>query len=638
MICLTVQSLPKPLMTWELSDLVSHPEPLMGKEMINIKHTIARQIEKYLLSALYFFISLLPSIAIADASLTHNVGEIEMLVSDWGAFTKVEGGNIYPSFKYAGRNYLDPFSEIWAGNSSGQVASAYDIFEEGIILGEWQAIRPSGVVKYIQNGYTGDAQLTYAQYAPDRYNDYPFKIVIDQYSYSWNSAVYPDDGEFVIIKLVLTNLDRISLEDFYLAVQTNWDVDYNDEKDDMVDWDAGRRAGIAYDSDNTDPVYVALALISGKFASHNIVDVSSWYFLDTDRSILMSNGDIDDLNTILSKPGNYLNIISTGPYTIPPEGSVSAVFAFVAGRDRNELLGNIDAANRRAMLPDNLAANPSKEAIYLKWSEAINPDIAGYKVYKSTTSGSGYSEIAFLPAGNSSYSDNQTEMGTTYYYVVTAVGPDGIESAYSNEVKSTPGVAPSPPRNLTVRGDALAMPVLHWDPPSDEEITGYVVFRNLTGSEPWTAIATLDSSSLSFVDKNAYSGKTYYYVIAAVNTYNWNSEYSNAVSYKVNLSKSMAAAKDLNSVTAAPNPCNTQLTKKIRFINLTPSANIYIYTLAGELVKVIYHANGSGEEEWDMKNDAGTELASGIYLYYVESYKSKETGKLTSSGKFALIH
>jgi len=49
-----------------------------------------------------------------------------------------------------------------------------------------------------------------------------------------------------------------------MAIQTNWDVDYNEERDDLVDWDAERRAGIAYDSDGTDPMYFALVLVSGE--------------------------------------------------------------------------------------------------------------------------------------------------------------------------------------------------------------------------------------------------------------------------------------------------------------------------------------------------------------------------------------
>ncbi len=575
--------------------------------------------------------------AFADDSLTHNVGKIEMLVSDWGALTRLEEGAVYPNFVYSGRNYLDPFSEVWVGNSLGYVASAYDGMPDGsVAMGEWQPTSPSGRVEYIIDPPNASQSIR-TQYAPDRYNDFPISITVDQYTYAWDSNIYPDDDDYIIMKLVLTNLSGFEIEDFFMAVQTNWDVDYNDERDDLVDWDAERRAGIAYDSDGTDPMHFALALLSGELASHNIVDAYTWAFLDFDRSDLMSNGEIDDLGTIRNVPGNYLNVISTGPYTIPNGGSVTAIYAFAAGQDLDALRKNIDAAKRRVTTPGKLVAASTREAINLNWSRGISPDVVSYKIYRSNASGGSFSEIASVSTDETSYSDTNVEIGTTYYYVVTAIDSDGGESGYSNEVYSSPGVAPPSPGNLTIRSEASENPVLHWEPPTDEEeIAGYIVFRNSTGSEPWAAIARLDDEVLSFVDQNVYDGETYYYAVASVNSYNWNSDYSNVVSVTIHRPGPPEPTKDLAAVKVAPNPCKISSNGKIKFINLTSSAKIHIYTLAGELVKVLRHNDGTGEEEWDLLNDQGAALASGLYVYYVESYEPEKTGKITASGKFAL--
>jgi len=575
--------------------------------------------------------------AFADDSLTHNVGKIEMLVSDWGAFTRLEDGAVYPNFVYSGRNYLDPFSEVWVGNSLGYVASAYDGTPEGVVIGEWQATMPSGRAEYITDPPNA-SQSIHTQYAPDRYSDIPAGITVDQYTYAWDSSIYPDDDDYIIMKLVLTNLSGFEIEDFFMAIQTNWDVDYNEERDDLVDWDTERRAGIAYDSDGTDPMYFALVLVSGELASHNIVDVNTWEYSDPDRSALMSNGETDDLKTILSVPGNYLNVISTGPYTIPDGGSVTAIYAFVAGQDLDALRENIDAAKRKITTPGKLAATSTKEAINLNWSQGISSDVVSYKMYRSNASGGGFSEIASVSNGETSYSDTDVKIGTTYYYVVTAIDSDGGESGYSNEVHSSPGVAPPSPRNLTIRSEVSENPILHWEPPTDEEeIAGYIVFRNSTGSEPWAAIARLDDEIRSFVDQNVYDGDTYYYTVASVNSYNWNSDYSNAVSVTIYRPGPPESTRDLSTVKVAPNPCNLTSNGRIRFINLTSSAEIHIYTLAGELVRILRHNDGTGEEEWDLLNDEGATLASGLYVYYVESYELEKTGKITASGKFALV-
>ena len=59
-------------------------------------------------------------------------------------------------------------------------------------------------------------------------------------------------------------------------------------------------------------------------------------------------------------------------------------------------------------------------------------------MYRSTTSGSGYTKINASLLGSSDYVDNDVTNGTTYYYAVTAVDMDSNESAPSSEVSATP--------------------------------------------------------------------------------------------------------------------------------------------------------------------------------------------------------
>jgi hypothetical protein len=62
--------------------------------------------------------------------------------------------------------------------------------------------------------------------------------------------------------------------------------------------------------------------------------------------------------------------------------------------------------------------------------------VVGYYVYRSGTSGSGYSKVNSSPVANCNYKDASAQTGSTYYYVVKAVSSDGVESAPSNEVKA----------------------------------------------------------------------------------------------------------------------------------------------------------------------------------------------------------
>ncbi len=59
---------------------------------------------------------------------------------------------------------------------------------------------------------------------------------------------------------------------------------------------------------------------------------------------------------------------------------------------------------------------------------------------------------------------------------------------------------------------------------------------------------------------------------------------------------------------------------EVHFINLPARARITIYTLSGDLVRVLQHAEPVRDfERWDLKNEAGRDVSSGIYMYRVES-------------------
>ena len=59
---------------------------------------------------------------------------------------------------------------------------------------------------------------------------------------------------------------------------------------------------------------------------------------------------------------------------------------------------------------------------------------------------------------------------------------------------------------------------------------------------------------------------------------------------------------------------------EMHFVHLPAQARIRIYTLAGDLVRDIRRADPVRDfERWDLKNDVGRDVASGIYLYRVEA-------------------
>jgi opacity protein-like surface antigen len=103
-----------------------------------------------------------------------------------------------------------------------------------------------------------------------------------------------------------------------------------------------------------------------------------------------------------------------------------------------------------------LFMGPAQAAeLKFEWTQNISEDFAGWTLYRSSISGSGYSKLAEI-----AYSGNpigayesavQMTLGEkeTVYFVLTARDISGHESGYSNEVSYTsPDMPPGMPQEL----------------------------------------------------------------------------------------------------------------------------------------------------------------------------------------------
>ncbi len=93
------------------------------------------------------------------------------------------------------------------------------------------------------------------------------------------------------------------------------------------------------------------------------------------------------------------------------------------------------------------------------------------------------------------------------------------------------------------------------------------------------------------------------------------------------------AAKDLNNVRVVPNPYSTfgktyvGEPDKVIFKNIPGICTIRVYTSAGDLVRVIEHTDGSGDQPWDLRTEYNQYLKSDLYVFTVESDIGDYVGK-----------
>ena len=87
--------------------------------------------------------------------------------------------------------------------------------------------------------------------------------------------------------------------------------------------------------------------------------------------------------------------------------------------------------------PTGLSADVAgPDSISLSWTDNATNE-TGYRIERSLTSGTGFTEIATVGANVSSYTDTGLTTGTTYYYRVQAYNAGGT-SGYSNEASAAP--------------------------------------------------------------------------------------------------------------------------------------------------------------------------------------------------------
>ena len=96
--------------------------------------------------------------------------------------------------------------------------------------------------------------------------------------------------------------------------------------------------------------------------------------------------------------------------------------------------------------PTGLSATAGDQQVSLNWDDNSELDVAGYNIYRGTSSGS--YDLAPINGGSlvteSSYNDTGLTNGTEYFYVVTAVDTSDNESVVSLEDSATPaGLPPS---------------------------------------------------------------------------------------------------------------------------------------------------------------------------------------------------
>ena len=149
-----------------------------------------------------------------------------------------------------------------------------------------------------------------------------------------------------------------------------------------------------------------------------------------------------------------------------------------------------------------VTASVTTEGVKLKWSDYDGADM--YRVYRKNDKG-GWSKLG--PAYDTNYTDTNVVNDKKYTYAVLAVssGEPITEYGKGKTVKFV-----TPPTNVVVMSKASGVRA-EWE--SVVKASKYELYRK-TRTTDWVKVGA--TSGLSYTDKSAESGKTYYYSVIAL--------------------------------------------------------------------------------------------------------------------------
>ncbi len=94
---------------------------------------------------------------------------------------------------------------------------------------------------------------------------------------------------------------------------------------------------------------------------------------------------------------------------------------------------------------------------------------------------------------------------------------------------------------------------------------------------------------------------------------------------------------DLAEIYTYPNPVSLVKSNSITFAKLTRFAEVTVFGIDGKKIITLMENDGNGGITWDLRDESGSKVATGIYVYYVKALDEDGNTIETKVGKFAVI-
>lgn len=151
------------------------------------------------------------------------------------------------------------------------------------------------------------------------------------------------------------------------------------------------------------------------------------------------NSNVTISGVSISGAGYAASGVSTGQILTPGQ-TVMLNVTFTPSAAGN-LTGTATVASNATNSPASISLSGTgvqsvSHFVTLSWIASTSV-VSGYNAYRSSVAGGPFSKLNSTPITTTQYTNSSVLGGQTYYYAVTSLDPNNVESAYSNETSAT---------------------------------------------------------------------------------------------------------------------------------------------------------------------------------------------------------
>lgn len=380
------------------------------------------------------------------------------------------------------------------------------------------------------------------------------------------TTVSKNDGKFFIVEYSITNKSGSQINDLFLGQWFDFDVKPAPQSN-LSGFDGSQLLAYIYDSSNPGGTHVGMKVLDTDPSTFRRFTSSQATALNTPgKTYSQFSAGVDDPQ--FDTPNDYNVEFGRGPYFISHNQTEKLAFVICAGTGLADLQSvaveaqSFWTAIRTApVTPTGVTATPvSEKTIDLSWNVVDNASL--YRIYRSTTSNSGYVQVDSVSAPATSYSDSTLLPVTLYFYKIYAVNNVGVSpsSSIAFATTNTPA-APAAPTGLTVSTVSTTSLKLDWTASAFGNPTKYKIYRKGPTDGDFVQIDSVAAPTVTYTNTGLTENTTYFYRLIAAHPWGI-SDFTQTIS-----GNTMMAAPSFASNAQAnpPNPDeNQQITVTIQ--------------------------------------------------------------------------